>query len=119
MAEMKHAITQVPSRPWPSGYGEIMAMIDVPLDHLVRSHALELFDGTNNLGDYRAAVVQLGSGRVLGLARHDGHPEQGTEVHADVNDDPHAAITELLHTLDLSEKLVTWLRESSPAERRG
>jgi hypothetical protein len=109
---MKSAITQVPPQPWPSGYGEVIAMLDIPLNHLATRYSLDLFEGTDNLGDYRAAIVRVPSGRLFGLARHDGEPEAGTEVHADQHDDPQAVIPELLQALGLPENTVTWLREA-------
>lgn len=109
---MNGGILQIEPEPWPSGYGEVIATLDVPLDHLAARYSLELFEGTDNLGDYRAAIVQVPSGRRFGLARHDGDPEDGTEVHADQHDDPQAVIPELLRALGLSENSVTWLRDA-------
>jgi hypothetical protein len=109
---MKSAITQVPPQPWPSGYGEIIAMLDIPLDRLAARFSLRRFEGTDNLGDYRAATVQVPSGRRFGLAAHDGAAEDGTEVHADQYDDPQVVLTELLQALELAEDAVTWLRDA-------
>src|SRR5688572_19832477 len=109
---MRQAITQVPPQPWPSGYGEIIAMLDIAPELLAARYALQFFDGTDNLGHYRAAIVQLPSGRRLGFARHHGDPEPGTEVHADAQDDPQTVIRELLHALQLPESTVTWLRDA-------
>ncbi|HEV3052399.1 MAG TPA: hypothetical protein VGX50_18955 [Longimicrobium sp.] len=109
---MKSAITQVPAQPWPSGYGEVIAMLDIPLERLAAQFSLDLFEGTDNLGDYRAAIVRVPSGRRLGLAAHDGAAEDGVEVHADQYDDPQVVLTELLQALELSEDVVTWLRDA-------
>lgn len=111
---MKRAITQVPPKPWPSGYGEIVAMLNVPPESLATRHSLKWFEGTDNLGDYDAAIVQLSSGRRLGLAWHHRDPEPGTEVHADAHDDVHDAVRELLQALELPEDVVTWMREAVP-----
>jgi hypothetical protein len=109
---MRQHITQVAAQPWPSGYGEIIAMLDVAPELLAARYSLQFFDGTDNLGDYRAAIVQLPSGRRLGFARHHGDPEPGTEVHADMHDDPQTAIRELLQALELPDRAVTWLRHA-------
>jgi hypothetical protein len=109
---MQRAITQVPPDPWPSGYGEIIAMLDMGSESLATRYNLKWFESTDNLGDYDAAMIQLRSGRRLGLVRHHGDPEPGTEVHADVQDDVHDAIRELLQALDLPEESVTWLRDA-------
>jgi hypothetical protein len=108
---MQLQIKQVPPEPWPSGYGEIVAMLDVEADALAVQCGLEWFQGTDNLADYDAALVQLPSGRRLGFVRHHGNPEPGTEVHADVHDDVHDAVRELLEALELSATAVTWMRE--------
>lgn len=105
-------ITQVPPEPWPSGYGEIIAMLDVEADALAARCGLQWFQGTDNLADYDAAIVQLPSGRRLALVRHHGDPEPGTEVHADVHDDVQDAIRELLEGLELPDTVVTWMREA-------
>ncbi|HEU0300593.1 MAG TPA: hypothetical protein VFR37_14080 [Longimicrobium sp.] len=112
---MKSLIRQVPPEPWPSGYGEIIAMLKVAPKVLTRRYGLKWFEGTDNLGDYEAVIVRLASGRRLGLAWHHGDPEPGTEVHADLHDDVHGAVRELLHALDLSEHAVTWMRDALPA----
>lgn len=111
---MQSTFVQVAPRPWPSGYGEIIALLDVASESLAARHGLQWFEGTDNLGDYQAAIVQLPSGRRVGLARHHGTPEPGTEVHADVHDDVHEAVQELLRALDLPEHAVTWLRGTLP-----
>jgi hypothetical protein len=109
---MQRAITQVRPAPWPSGYGEIIAMLDVAAESLAARYNLKWFEGTDNLGDYDAVIVQVASGRRLGLVRHHGDPEPGTEVHADVNDDVRDAVRELLQALELPEDVVTWMREA-------
>ena len=87
-------------------------MLDIPLDRLAARFSLGLFGGTDNPGDYRAAIVQVSSGRRFGLAAHDGAAEDGTEVHADQYDDPQMVLTELLQALEVSEDAVTWLRDA-------
>ncbi|HST61686.1 MAG TPA: hypothetical protein VLK84_23475 [Longimicrobium sp.] len=109
---MQAKIVQVPPQPWPSGYGEIIAMIPMAPESLVDRYALELFEGSDNLGYYDAAVIQLPSGRRMGLAHRRGVPEPGVEVHADVQDDTSDAVHELLEVLGLPHSAVSWMRDA-------
>lgn len=110
---MQSRIVQVQPQLWPSGYGEIIAMLDRPMDWFVAHLSLKTFEGTDNLGDYRAALVQLPSGRRVGLLRHHGDPERGTELHADVADEIRDVVTEVLDALDLPPDTVTWTHDAS------
>lgn len=112
---MQTRIAQVQPEPWPSGYGEVVAVLGLSLDALADRYSLQLYDGTDNLDDYRAAAVQLASGRRLGLLRHAGTPASEVEVYADAHDDPDAATRDLLDALDLPLSACIWLRESVPA----
>ncbi|HEU4883191.1 MAG TPA: hypothetical protein VFT45_13115 [Longimicrobium sp.] len=103
---------QVQPEPWPSGYGEVIALIESSPEWLSTQYGLSFFEGTDNLDDYRAAAVQLASGRRIGILRHAGAPYQGVEVHADAHDDVHDAVQELLQALELPEDVVTWMREA-------
>jgi hypothetical protein len=67
---MPTELQQVQPEPWPSGYGEAVAMLDVALDLLANRYGLRLFEGADNLGDYHAAAIRLPSGRMIGLLRH-------------------------------------------------
>lgn len=107
---MQTGIEQVPPTPWPSGDGDCVATVGVTPEWLADRYHLEFFEGTDNLDDYRAAAVRLPSARMVGLLRHAGAPDEGTEVHADINDDPAAVIGELLQALDLSPDTCTWMR---------
>jgi hypothetical protein len=109
---MRPSITQVPPEPWPGVYGEIIAMLDVAPESLTTRYGLQWFEGTDNLDNYSAALVQLRSGRRLGFVRHHGDPQPGTEVHADVHDDVQEVVRELLEGLELPETAVTWMREA-------
>lgn len=109
---MQLRIEQVLPEPWPSGYGEIVAILDVAAESLTTRYGLQWFEGTDNLDDYHAVMIQLPSGRRLGFVRHHCDPEPGTEVHADVHDDVQDAVRELLEALELPETTVTWMREA-------
>jgi hypothetical protein len=112
---MQTRIVQVQPEPWPSGYGEAMAVLELSLTELAHRHSLRLYEGTDNLGDYHAAVLRLPSGRRVGLLRHMGLPENETEVYADAHDDPDAVARELLDALGLPLSTCTWLQQRAPA----
>jgi hypothetical protein len=111
---MQTKIAHVQPEPWPSGYGEVVAVLARSLDAIAQQYSLPLYDGTDNLDDYRAAAVQLASGRRLGLLRHAGTPVSEVEVYADAHDDPEAATQELLRALDLPRSSCIWIREREP-----
>jgi hypothetical protein len=106
-------IVQIEPKPWPSGYGDVIAILDVALDRLADRYSLRLFEGADNLASYRAAAVVLPSGRQIGFLLHDGEPSGSTEIHADVKDDPRVVIRELLQALSLPETAVSWLRDAA------
>lgn len=108
---MQAGIVQVHPEPWPSGYGDAVAMLDVPLQVLAERLSLDLFTGDDNLGDYEAAAIQLPSGRTVGLLRHSGAPDGETEVHADSQEEPSEVIRELLDSLQMPPSACSWLRE--------
>lgn len=112
---MQARIVQVQPQPWPSGYGEVAAVLDLNLEAMAERCSLDLYGGADNLGDYAAAAIQLPSGRRVGLLRHEGLPLDEVELHADAHDDPDAAMRELLETLDLPLSTCSWLRQSIPA----
>jgi|GEM_PF-5880953 len=112
---MAASILQITPELWPSGYGEAIAMIDVAPERLVDCYGLELFEGADNLGYYRAAAIRLPSGRMLGLLHHVGAPYQGVEVHGDMHEDAQEAAAELLQAMELPESAVTWLRDAAVA----
>src|SRR5688500_3529573 len=117
---MQGRFQQVQPRPFPSGYGETIAMLEPSPEWLAAQYGLSFFDGTDNLDDYRAAAIQLPSGRMVGILRHVGAPDEGVEVQADAHDDPAAAVDELLNCLGLPPSTCTWLRDESgvPAAAR-
>lgn len=47
---MQAKIVQVPPQPWPTGYGEIIAMIDRTVESLAERYSLTRFEGSDNLG---------------------------------------------------------------------
>jgi hypothetical protein len=112
---MQTTIVQVQPEPWPSGYGEVAAVLDVSLEALTDRYSLDLYEGTDNLDDYHAAAIRLASGRRLGLMRHAGAPASQVEVYADANDDPDAATRELLDALELPLSTRSWIRPSVSA----
>lgn len=87
-------------------------MLAASPEWLADRYHLAFFAGSDNLDAYRAAAVRLPSGRRIGLLRHEGAPDGGTEVHADAQDDPAAAVSELLAALGLPPGTCTWIRET-------
>jgi hypothetical protein len=112
---MQARILQVQPEPWPSGYGEAMAVLDLDLQALAGRHGFVLYEGTDNLDDYQAVALQLPSGRRVGLLRHAGAPSGESEMYADAHDDPDSATRELLDALELPSGTCRWLRQSVPA----
>lgn len=112
---MNAGIVQIQPEPRPSGYGEIIAMLEIDPELLVSRYGLELFDGTDNLDDCRAAAIRLPSGRQVGLLRHVGAPYDGVELHADQHDDTREAIHEVLQAMGLPDAVVRWTRDVAPA----
>lgn len=104
---------QVQPEPWPSGYGEIMALLNASPESLAARFGLSFFEGTDNLDDYRAAAIRLPSGRRIALVRHIGAAFSGVEVHADAHDEPAMVVDELLESLDLPRGTCTWLRDEA------
>lgn len=110
---MNERLTQVQPTPGPSGHGDAVAVVGVPIDEFAARHGLPRFDGADNLARYRAAAVRLPSGRRIGLLRHDGAPDRGTEIHADSADDPQEVVRELVRAAGIARSSVTWIRDGA------
>jgi hypothetical protein len=108
--------TQIEPSPWPSGHGDLVAVISTPIEILSDRYGLSLFQGSDNLDAYRAAAVRLRSGRHVGLLRHEGAPVPGTELHADAADDFLSALREFLDAFELSADDLQWVREDVPLD---
>lgn len=108
--------TQIEPTPWPSGSGEVIAVVRVRPELFARAFDLKFCEGSDNLDAYTAAAIRLRSGRTVGLLRHQGDPGEGTEVHADAADDPLVALGEFLDAFDLSAEDLVWVRPDVPAD---
>ena len=95
---------------------DAIAVVRIQPDHFSRAFGLRFFDGVDNLDAYIAAVIRMRSGRMLGLLRHVGSPDPGTEVHADAGDDFVSALREFLDAFDLSVEDLSWMRDEIPVE---
>lgn len=110
------AFAQIEPTPWPSGYGDAVAIVRVGPEHFSDAFGLTFFEGSDNLDAYEAASIRLRSGRILGLLRHVGDPGPGTEIHADAADDLVCALREFLDAFDLSVEDLSWMQDGVPAE---
>lgn len=110
------AFVQVEPTASSSGYMDAIAVVRIQPDHFSRAFGLRFFDGVDNLDAYIAAVIRMRSGRMLGLLRHVGSPDPGTEVHADAGDDFVSALREFLDAFDLSVEDLSWMRDEIPVE---
>lgn len=110
------AFAQVEPTPWPSGCGDAIAVVRVQPDLFSSAFGLTFFSGCDNLDCYNAAAIRLRSGRMLGLLRHVGSADSGTEVHADASDDFVNALREFLDAFDLSVEDLSWMRDEIPVE---
>jgi hypothetical protein len=103
---------QVNRSSWPSGYGDVLAVLDTSIEELASRYSLELFEDSDNLGTYDAAAIELDSGRRLGLLHHHGSPPRGVEIHGDSEDDAEEALQDLLTALALSWDSCLWVRDT-------
>jgi len=110
------AFTQTEPTPWPSGYGEVAAVVALSPDALSARYGLRFFEAADNLDAYDAAAIRLSSGRRLGLLRYRGHPSPGTELHADSKDDLLDGIREFLDAFELTADDLLWVRQDIPLD---
>jgi hypothetical protein len=110
------AFVQVEPTEWQDRYVDAIAVTRVRLALFSRAFGLTLFDGVDNLDAYKAALIRLRSGRIVGLVRHAGSPSPGTEVHVELDDDFVSALREFLDAFDLSVEDLTWMRDEISVE---
>jgi|SRR4051812_43283062 hypothetical protein len=110
------AFAQINPTPWPSGHGDAIAVTRVRPELFSRAFGLSFFEGSDNLDAYEAAAIRLGSGRIVGLMRHQSNPGSGTEIHADAGDDFVDTLREFLDAFDLSVEDLSWIHRDVPAE---
>ena len=110
------SFVQIDPVQWPSGQGEVVAMLALSPEALAERYALRFFEDSDNLDRYVAAAIQLESGRHLGLLRHRGAPLAGTELHADSKDDLLEAIREFLDGFGLAADDLQWVRDDLPLD---
>jgi len=110
------AFVQVEPTESQNRYVDAIAVTRVQPDLFSRAFGLTFFDGVDNLDAYKAALIRLRSGRLLGLLRHVGSPDPGTEVHVELDDDFVSALREFLDAFDLSVEDLSWTRDEIPVE---
>jgi hypothetical protein len=108
---------------WPSGGSRSAALLDAPPQAVEAACGLAFRAGLDDLDYYRAAGVELASGRRVGLLWRERAAEpHGLELLVDAADEPAAARAEVLAALGLDERCVIWAPDQSPltlAEIRG
>lgn len=86
-----------------------IAVIAKSPDELAATQAIRFRKDHDDLDSLRYALLELGSGRVVGLLRHDRNPDLGTELHAPVSVRRTAPVVrEALSALGLSEGDLSW-----------
>jgi hypothetical protein len=110
------AFVQVEPTELHNRYVEAIAVTCVQTDRFSRDFGLAFFDGVDNLDAYKGALIRLRSGRFVGLVRHVGARDPGTEVHVEMDDDFVSALREFLDAFDLSVEDLSWMREEIAAE---
>lgn len=112
------AFEQNEPTPWPSGYGDAIAVVRTQPELFSRTFGLTFSGGSDNLDAYGAAAIHLRLGRVVALLRHLGDWGSGTEVHADTADEFVSALREFLDSFDLSVEDLSWMRDDAAEHLR-
>ena len=100
---------------WPSGIFRSAAVFSITPDELIARTGLPFESGVDDLDDYRAAGLELPSGRRVELLWYEHAPVAGLELRVDLADDPAAAREEAMAALDVSAAEVLWIPASDVA----
>src|SRR5689334_6681055 len=101
-------LRQIQQPIWPSGRTQPIVVLYFEPSHITRRFGVQFHRERDDLDEADVATVQLPSGRLLLFVRYLRNPSSGTEVAVDSRDDPQAARSELLETLDLDESAIKW-----------
>jgi hypothetical protein len=87
MSAMINGYTQLVSGRWPSGDCKPVAHLDLEPDEIEKRLDIRFTTGSDDLGEFLEAGIQLASGRLLLFLRYTGISAPGTTVLADAHDD--------------------------------
>lgn len=100
---------------WPSGLSRAAAMFVTPPEVITARTSVAFESGVDDLDYFRAAGLELASGRRVLLIWHERAPVLGLALEIDSADDPVAARAETMAALDLTPADVMWQPEIDPA----
>jgi hypothetical protein len=98
-----------PHDKWPSGDRIHLASVRFNVDALAARYDLTFEDGCDDLGNYRLAAIELPDRSQVWLESHEGDPPSETLLLVDAAADPEHALVQVLQTLDLNERDLTWI----------
>jgi hypothetical protein len=98
---------------WGSDLGEPIALLRAEPEQLAKTAGVSFSSGHDDLDYVKVAIVTVPSGAAYALVRHQGSPEQGTEIVARSHQPATALGTDLeslLKRLGVSPGAVAWVR---------
>ena len=99
---------------WPSGLPRAAALFNTWPQEVTHRTGIAFESGVDDLDYYRAAGVELPSGRRIILLWHERAPVLGLELLIDLADEPDAARTETMAALEFGPADVLWVPDPSP-----
>ena len=97
---------------WPSGMDRAAATFSVAPETVTERTGIAFESGVDDLDYFRAAGVELPSGRRVVLVWYERSPVQGLVLEVDAKDDPAAALLETMAALKLEPTEVSWTPDS-------
>jgi hypothetical protein len=102
---------------WPTGVWHSAGLVDAPPQRLEAQAGLAFHSGHDDLDYFRAAGVELPSGRRVVLWWYErAGPPHGLDLRVDAGDDPAAARAEALSALGLSARDLIWVPDAAGPE---
>lgn len=93
---------------WPSGDGQPIAVLPFDRPERTERYRLAWHEGTDDLGHYHLAAIELAKGIQAWLVSHDTDPNPGTVVYADAAADVVEAQSLLMRALGLAFQDLLW-----------
>jgi len=103
-----HRIFALDEHRWPSGIARSAAMFSTTPEAVTARTGVAFESGVDDLDYFRAAGVELPSGRRVLLLWYERAPVLGLQLEIDSADDPAAARSEAMAALDLASDEVMW-----------